>query len=106
MCVKMLQACSESHSRGGAPGYRDQPEQPGWAARHYGDGARAQPLVERALAITEQALGPDHPTTVMVRDNLAALDEAQAQGSPAYTQDRPADRDPAGAGHAGATTED
>jgi tetratricopeptide (TPR) repeat protein len=36
-----------------------------------GDYARALPLQERALAITETALGPDHPTTATVLANLA-----------------------------------
>ena len=31
----------------------------------------ALPLQERALAITETALGPDHPTTARRLDNLA-----------------------------------
>jgi len=39
-----------------------------------GDYASARPLYERALAITEQALGPEHPNTRTVRTNLAALD--------------------------------
>ena len=38
-----------------------------------GDYARALPLQERALAITEQALGPDHPDTAIRLDNLAAI---------------------------------
>jgi hypothetical protein len=33
-------------------------------------------LLERTLAIYEKALGPEHPTTVIVRNNLA---RAQAQ---------------------------
>jgi Tetratricopeptide repeat len=33
----------------------------------------AQPLFERALAIREKALGPEHPDTVKVRNNLAKL---------------------------------
>ncbi|MFG3398932.1 tetratricopeptide repeat protein [Streptomyces parvus] len=31
----------------------------------------ALPLRERALAITEAALGPDHPTTILYRDYLS-----------------------------------
>ncbi|MCG8349887.1 MAG: tetratricopeptide repeat protein [Chloroflexales bacterium] len=31
-------------------------------------------MYERALAIREQALGPDHPHTQTVRRNLAALE--------------------------------
>jgi len=33
----------------------------------------AEPLCRRALAIVEASLGPDHPSTVTVRRNLAAL---------------------------------
>ncbi len=43
---------------------------------HYnaqGDYAAARPLLERALAITEQALGPTHPDTASSLNNLAAL---------------------------------
>ena len=36
-----------------------------------GDYARALPLCESALAITETALGPDHPSTAIRLDNLA-----------------------------------
>ncbi len=35
--------------------------------------AEAEPLYRRALAIVEKSLGPDHPTSVKVRQNLAAL---------------------------------
>jgi hypothetical protein len=38
-----------------------------------GDLARAQPLFERALAIREKVLGPDHPDTARSLDNLAVL---------------------------------
>jgi hypothetical protein len=43
--------------------------------RNQGDLAAARPLLKRALAINEKALGPDHPDTLMVRRNLAALGE-------------------------------
>ena len=33
--------------------------------------AEAKPLYQRALAICEQALGPDHPNTKIVRQNYA-----------------------------------
>ncbi len=33
-------------------------------------------MMRRALAIFETSLGPDHPNTVTVRDNLAALEAA------------------------------
>ncbi|HVR98913.1 MAG TPA: tetratricopeptide repeat protein, partial [Thermoanaerobaculia bacterium] len=38
-----------------------------------GDLAAARPYYERALAIFEARLGPDHPDTKTVRENLAAL---------------------------------
>jgi hypothetical protein len=38
-----------------------------------GDLAGAREALERALAIFEKALGPDHPSTVTVRDNLNSL---------------------------------
>jgi hypothetical protein len=38
-----------------------------------GNLAGARPYVERALAILTALLGPDHPHTQTVRDNLAAL---------------------------------
>jgi len=39
-----------------------------------GDLAGARPYYERALAILEAKLGPDHPHTVTVRRNLEALE--------------------------------
>ncbi len=45
-----------------------------------GDYAGARPLYERALAITEQALGFAHPTTQTIRANLAALDSLTNEG--------------------------
>ena len=38
-----------------------------------GDNVAARPLFERALAVTEAALGPTHPTTQRIRANLADL---------------------------------
>jgi len=35
--------------------------------------AAARPLLERALAIRERVLGPDHPDTALARANLAAV---------------------------------
>jgi hypothetical protein len=37
---------------------------------------RAKRLLRRALTICDRSLGPDHPTAVMVRKNLAALEAA------------------------------
>jgi hypothetical protein len=47
------------------------------------DLAGARPLYERALAIFEKVLGPDHPDTARSVDNLAGL--LQAQGDLAGT---------------------
>jgi len=33
----------------------------------------AEPLVRRALEIFQVSLGPDHPNTVLARDNLTSL---------------------------------
>lgn len=38
-----------------------------------GDPAAAKPYYEHALAIFESKLGPDHPRTRDVRDNLASI---------------------------------
>jgi tetratricopeptide (TPR) repeat protein len=38
-----------------------------------GDLAAARPYLERALDITEKALGPDHPDTVRSLNNLGGL---------------------------------
>jgi len=35
--------------------------------------AKAEPLLERALAIREKAFGPEHPDTAMSLNNLACL---------------------------------
>ena len=42
-----------------------------------GDLAGARPLYERALAIFEKALGPEHPDTARSLNNLASLLQAQ-----------------------------
>ncbi len=49
-----------------------------------GDFAGARPLYERALAIFEKALGPEHPFMATSLNNLAAL--LQAQGDLAGAQ--------------------
>ena len=36
--------------------------------------------MRRALAIFEKSLGPDHPSTVTARENLAALKAALGKG--------------------------
>jgi hypothetical protein len=45
----------------------------GTLLRVQGEYEAAQPLYERALAICEERLGVDHPTTRTIRANLAAL---------------------------------
>ena len=45
-----------------------------------GDLQGARPLYERALAIHEKALGPEHPNTAQSLNNLAAL--LRDQGDP------------------------
>jgi Tetratricopeptide repeat len=41
-----------------------------------GDFAEARPLYERALAIREKVLGPEHPDTATSLNNLALLHQA------------------------------
>jgi hypothetical protein len=49
---------------------------------HYmGRPAEAEPLMRRALAIFETSLGPDHPSTVIVRKGLARLEVLLAKGN-------------------------
>ena len=43
-----------------------------------GDHVLSGPLYERALAIIEKALGPEHPDTAMGLNNLAGLLRAQS----------------------------
>ncbi|MCS6880196.1 MAG: tetratricopeptide repeat protein [Oscillochloridaceae bacterium] len=47
------------------------------AQRSAGNYAAARPLYERALAIRERALGPDHPDTAQSLHNLAELFRVQ-----------------------------
>jgi tetratricopeptide (TPR) repeat protein len=42
-----------------------------------GDYATAEPLFRRALAIDEKTLGPDHPTTKTIHENLQKVSEAE-----------------------------
>jgi hypothetical protein len=42
-----------------------------------GDLAAARPLFERALAIKEKVLGPEHPSTATILNNLALLVQDQ-----------------------------
>ncbi len=45
----------------------------GYYLRHYGNLAEARPYYERALAVHEKALGPDHPDTALSLNNLGSL---------------------------------
>ena len=51
----------------------DEPQQPRPPAQEQGDFAAARPLYERALAIREKTLGPEHPDTATSLNNLAGL---------------------------------
>ena len=42
-----------------------------------GQYAEARPYYERALAISEQGLGPEHPDTALILNNLGGLLQAQ-----------------------------
>ncbi len=61
-----------------APGRGAEPQQPGGAAADQGRYAEAEPLYRRALAIREQALGPEHPDVATSLNNLAALLQTRA----------------------------
>ena len=50
----------------------------GMSLHDAGDYAEAEPLLRRALAITEKALGPDHPNTATSLNNLAGLLESSS----------------------------
>src|SRR5262249_40924328 len=58
---------------GGTAAYGYEPQQPRRPASGRGDLARARPLFERALAVREKALGPEHPGTAASLNNLARL---------------------------------
>nr|WP_322823295.1 tetratricopeptide repeat protein [Chloroflexus sp.] len=47
----------------------------GWLLYIQGAYAAARPLWERALAIAERSLGPDHPQTHIIRNNLTDLNK-------------------------------
>ncbi|MBV8234437.1 MAG: tetratricopeptide repeat protein [Acidimicrobiia bacterium] len=51
----------------------------GYYLYHRARYAEAEPLLRRALALREQALGPDHPDTATCLHNLAALYDAQGR---------------------------
>jgi tetratricopeptide (TPR) repeat protein len=46
---------------------------------HQGRYADAEPLLKRALAIWEKALGPEHPQVAMSLNNLASLYQDQGR---------------------------
>ena len=70
------------------PRRRHQPQQPGaCSTSHQGRYAQAEPLYQRALAIREKALGPDHPDAAASLNNLAVLYDNQGryeQAEPLY----------------------
>ena len=71
-----LPARSEPPGEGARPRpsrRRTRSQQPGAPLPGKGDYARAEPLLQRALAIREKALGPDHPDVADSLDNLAVL---------------------------------
>jgi hypothetical protein len=45
-----------------------------------GELAAVRPLFERSLAVTEQMLGPDHPSTATIRSNLNQFIEETQPG--------------------------
>ena len=66
---------------------RRRPEQSGRALRNQGKYDEAEPLYQRALAIREKALGPDHPDVAESLNNLAELYSNQgkyAEAEPLY----------------------
>jgi len=61
--------------------------QTGYYLNNYVQPQQAKPLYERALAITEQVLGPNHPDTARSLNNLAFLYKSQGtyeQAKPLY----------------------
>ena len=58
--------------------YGDEPQQPRQPAPGPGRPCGARPLFERALAIREKVLGPEHPDTATSLNNLALLLKARA----------------------------
>jgi tetratricopeptide (TPR) repeat protein len=56
----------------GAPGYGDEPQQSGHLLQAQGDLAGARPYLERALAVWERVLGPEHPQTARASTTWAA----------------------------------
>ena len=55
------------------PHHRRQPQQPRLVLYAQGDLDGARPLYERALAIREARLGPDHPNTMRSQQALVAV---------------------------------
>ncbi len=83
----------------------------GQAGCYLDDRARfseAGPLLQRALAITQEALGPDHPDAASPLSNLAALYYAQAkytQAEPLYRRALALDERALGPNHPGVATD-
>jgi tetratricopeptide (TPR) repeat protein len=62
---------------GGGAGAADPDRGGGWALFGFASYAQARPCYERALAIYEKALGPDHPDTANSLNNLGLLLQEQ-----------------------------
>ena len=61
----------------------------GMALYRAGQYAEARPSLEKALAIREKVLGPEHPNTATSLNNLGALLQAQgklAEAQPYYAR--------------------
>ena len=67
--------------------------------RAQGDYQKAEPLYQRALAIGERTLGPDHPTVLACRNNYAALLRATGREAEAVKLDGRAPATQAEASH-------
>ncbi|MBV9849169.1 MAG: toll/interleukin-1 receptor domain-containing protein [Armatimonadetes bacterium] len=70
--------------------------------------AQAAPLYRRALAIFEQALGPEHPDTAASLNNLAVLYKSQGrldEAAPLYRRALAIDKEALGENHPGYATD-
>ena len=82
--------------------------QSGYYLDHRAQYAEAEPLLDRALAIREKALGPDHPSTATSLNNLAVLYDDQgryAEAEPLYQRALAIDEKALGPDHPGTATD-
>src|SRR6202040_2098038 len=80
----------------------------GNSLREAGDYAGAEPLLQRALAIDEKALGPDYPDVATCLNNLASLLQAKgdyAGAEPLYRRALAIDEKALGPDHPGLATD-